>query len=38
MLPEDTNSHGHLIDTYLSIVATDTYERLSDIITDDCTF
>jgi hypothetical protein len=38
MLPEETRSHSALIDTYFRIVATDTYERFSDIITDDCTF
>lgn len=36
--PELIRSNDPLIDTYFGIVATDAYERFSDIITDDCSF
>jgi hypothetical protein len=38
MPADQTGSHIALIDAYFDIVATDAYERFSEIITDDCTF
>lgn len=38
ILPEQIKSDDPLIETYFGIVATDAYERFSDIITDNCTF
>lgn len=36
--PGQIMSSNPLIDAYFGMVATDDYERFSDIITDDCTF